>query len=232
MMRPDGHFTPDYTIYKEFTFEAAHRLPHVPEGHKCARLHGHNYRVQVFVAGDELQDSGMLIDFGDVRRECREAMSCFDHRYLNELDEFADAYPTTEQLAQSATFVAGHMDDDGDTSSITLSETEESEHELCFQLRSADLSGGEAVEIRGTDNRVAFTTYTQTPSITVASSGITVAEIMAVLAGKGQQYPVRLPPRAHVESTTIDAFFGTPPIPPEESRLIGAVYSMSPSRIG
>ncbi len=145
---------------------------------------------------------------------------------------FTDDDVTTEQLAQSQTFVAGHMDDDGDCPAVSISETGESEFEICFQLRSAELSGGEAVEIRAVDSGVALATYTQTPSITVASSGITVAEIMAALAGKGQQYPARLTPRAHVESTTIDAFFGTPPIPPEESRLIGAVYSMSPSRVG
>jgi 6-pyruvoyltetrahydropterin/6-carboxytetrahydropterin synthase len=88
-----------YEVMVEATFEAAHQLP-LHEG-KCARLHGHNYRVQVFVAGDQLQDSGMLIDFGDVRRECRETIDYFDHRYLNELDEFTDAYPTAEQLARS-----------------------------------------------------------------------------------------------------------------------------------
>ena len=84
---------------------------------------------------------------------------------------FTDDDATTEQLAQSKTFVAGHMDDDGSSPAVSISDTEESEFEICFQLRSAELSGGEAVEIRIVDSGSALTTYTQTPSITVASAG-------------------------------------------------------------
>ena len=51
-------------IYKEFTFEAAHRLPNVPEGHKCARLHGHSFRVVVYVAGPVQEPIGWVMDFG------------------------------------------------------------------------------------------------------------------------------------------------------------------------
>ena len=87
-----------YEVMVETSFEAAHRLPQ--HKGKCARLHGHNYRVQAFVAGDQLDAGGMLIDFGDVKRECRAAMQDLDHQYLNELAEFADASPTTEQLAR------------------------------------------------------------------------------------------------------------------------------------
>ena len=83
---------------------------------------------------------------------------------------FTDDDATTEQLAQSQTFVAGHMDDDGDCPAVSLSETEESEFEICFQLRSAELSGGESVEIRIVDSGSALDTYTQTPSITVAAA--------------------------------------------------------------
>ena len=49
-------------IYREFTFESAHRLPHVPAGHKCARLHGHSYRVQVHVSGPVGEQSGWIMD--------------------------------------------------------------------------------------------------------------------------------------------------------------------------
>lgn len=87
-----------YEVMVETRFEAAHQLPQ--HKGKCARLHGHNYSVQVFVAGQELNDAGMLIDFGDVKRECRATLRAFDHRYLNELPEFAEVYPTTEQLAR------------------------------------------------------------------------------------------------------------------------------------
>ncbi len=82
-----------------------------------------------------------------------------------------DGDATTEQLAQSQTFVAGQMDENGTSASLTLSETEESEWELVFQLRSADLSGGETVQLRITENGTALDAYTQTPSITVASGG-------------------------------------------------------------
>ena len=50
-------------VFREFTFEAAHRLPNVAPGHKCARLHGHSFRVEVHVAGEVDESTGMLIDF-------------------------------------------------------------------------------------------------------------------------------------------------------------------------
>lgn len=54
-------------IYREFTFEAAHRLPNVPDGHKCSRLHGHSYRVEVHVTGTVGDDTGWVQDFGDIK---------------------------------------------------------------------------------------------------------------------------------------------------------------------
>src|SRR5688572_22568996 len=53
-------------IFREFRFEAAHRLPNVPEGHKCARLHGHSYRVAIHVRGEVGQHSGWVMDFADI----------------------------------------------------------------------------------------------------------------------------------------------------------------------
>ncbi len=55
-------------IFKEFTFEAAHRLPHVPEGHKCARLHGHSFRVELHVRGPVDRATGWVMDFADIKR--------------------------------------------------------------------------------------------------------------------------------------------------------------------
>ena len=52
-------------IYKDFTFEAAHRLPNVPEGHKCSRLHGHSYRVSIHIEGPIGETSGWVADFAD-----------------------------------------------------------------------------------------------------------------------------------------------------------------------
>ena len=53
-------------IYREFTFEAAHRLPQVPAGHKCARLHGHSYRVEIHLRGDVDETTGWVLDFGEI----------------------------------------------------------------------------------------------------------------------------------------------------------------------
>ena len=76
---------------------------------------------------------------------------------------------TTEQLAGAATFVAGHMDETGACSSVTISDSEDSEFELVFQLLSSELSGGESVQIRCVDSGTALNTYTLTPTITVAT---------------------------------------------------------------
>ena len=50
-------------IFREFTFEAAHRLPHVPEGHKCARLHGHSFRIEIHIYGPVDAATGWVMDF-------------------------------------------------------------------------------------------------------------------------------------------------------------------------
>ena len=54
-------------IFREFTFEAAHRLPGVPASHKCSRLHGHSFRLEIHVAGDVEPASGMVMDFADIK---------------------------------------------------------------------------------------------------------------------------------------------------------------------
>ena len=73
-------------IFREFTFEAAHRLPNVPEGHKCARLHGHSYRVEVHVAGDVGPVSGWVMDFADIKAAFKPLEDRLDHHYLNEVE--------------------------------------------------------------------------------------------------------------------------------------------------
>lgn len=84
-------------IYKEFTFEAAHRLPNVPEGHKCARLHGHSFHVRVTVAGELDPRLGWVMDFADMKAACRDVHDRLDHRYLNEIDGLEN--PTSERIA-------------------------------------------------------------------------------------------------------------------------------------
>ncbi|MEU7526596.1 6-carboxytetrahydropterin synthase QueD [Saccharothrix sp. NPDC042600] len=84
-------------IFREFTFEAAHRLPEVPEGHKCARLHGHSYRVTVHVEGSVDPTAGWVMDFGDVKAAFKPLEEQLDHHYLNEVPGLEN--PTSENLA-------------------------------------------------------------------------------------------------------------------------------------
>jgi 6-pyruvoyltetrahydropterin/6-carboxytetrahydropterin synthase len=84
-------------IFKEFRFEAAHRLPNVPEGHKCARLHGHSFVVGVYVDGPVGDDSGWVMDFGDLSAVFMPIYEQLDHYYLNDIEGLEN--PTSENLA-------------------------------------------------------------------------------------------------------------------------------------
>ncbi len=84
-------------LYKEFGFESAHSLPHVPAGHKCARVHGHSFRVRVSVVGGVGDRSGWVMDFADLKAAVEPTIDALDHRYLNDLDGLAN--PTSEVLA-------------------------------------------------------------------------------------------------------------------------------------
>src|SRR5437762_11104539 len=85
-------------IFKEFTFEAAHRLPHVPVGHKCGRLHGHSYRFEIHVRGPIDDRLGWVIDFSDIKAAFRPLNEQLDHYYLNEIEGLDN--PTSENLAR------------------------------------------------------------------------------------------------------------------------------------
>jgi 6-pyruvoyltetrahydropterin/6-carboxytetrahydropterin synthase len=85
-------------IYREFTFEAAHRLPRVPDGHKCARLHGHSYKVQVHVSGDVDPATGWVMDFAGIKKAFRPLQDQLDHYYLNDVPGLDN--PTSENLAR------------------------------------------------------------------------------------------------------------------------------------
>jgi 6-pyruvoyltetrahydropterin/6-carboxytetrahydropterin synthase len=84
-------------IFKEFTFEAAHRLPSLPPEHKCSRLHGHSFRVRVCVAGPVDERTGWVMDFGDIKAACKPVIDELDHRYLNEIPGLEN--PTSERIA-------------------------------------------------------------------------------------------------------------------------------------
>ena len=85
-------------ISKEFSFEAAHRLPNVPAAHKCARLHGHSFIVKITVAGDVGESSGWVMDFADVEAACEPIRAQLDHHYLNDIDGLEN--PTSEIIAR------------------------------------------------------------------------------------------------------------------------------------
>lgn len=85
-------------IWKDFTFEAAHLLPRVPEGHKCRRLHGHSYRVRVVVEGDLDPDLAWVVDYADLREAFEPIRRQLDHFYLNDIGGLEN--PTTEALAK------------------------------------------------------------------------------------------------------------------------------------
>ncbi|RMI09760.1 MAG: 6-carboxytetrahydropterin synthase QueD [Calditrichaeota bacterium] len=85
-------------IFKEFTFEAAHYLPHVPEGHKCRRLHGHSFRVRIYVQGPVGEESGWVMDFADLKRAFTPLHRQLDHHFLNEIEGLEN--PTSENIAR------------------------------------------------------------------------------------------------------------------------------------
>lgn len=85
-------------IFKAFTLEAAHRLPNVPPGHKCARLHGHSFRVEIAVSGEPGPASGWVMDFGDIKTAFQPLYDQLDHHYLNDIEGLDN--PTSERLAE------------------------------------------------------------------------------------------------------------------------------------
>ncbi|HXX69587.1 MAG TPA: 6-carboxytetrahydropterin synthase QueD [Polyangiaceae bacterium] len=85
-------------LVHEFRFEAAHRLPRVPPGHKCARLHGHSFRVEVAVHGPVNPETGWLLDFQALHEAWRPLSEQLDHRYLNDVAGLEN--PTSEVLSR------------------------------------------------------------------------------------------------------------------------------------
>jgi 6-pyruvoyltetrahydropterin/6-carboxytetrahydropterin synthase len=85
-------------IFKLFTIEAAHRLPFVPVGHKCSRLHGHSFQIEVHVRGPLDPRLGWVIDFDDLKAAFKPVEDRIDHHYLNEVEGLEN--PTSENLAR------------------------------------------------------------------------------------------------------------------------------------
>ena len=88
--------SPEVELSHTFTFEAAHSLPLVPEGHKCRRLHGHSFRVDVEVKGPLDEHAGWLIDYADIKAAIAPLRERLDHYHLNEIEGLEN--PTSEVL--------------------------------------------------------------------------------------------------------------------------------------
>jgi 6-pyruvoyltetrahydropterin/6-carboxytetrahydropterin synthase len=83
-------------LFKEFGIEAAHRLPNVPANHKCARLHGHSFRITVHISGDVDPDLGWVLDFAEIGAAFAPIHERLDHRCLNDVPGLEN--PTSENL--------------------------------------------------------------------------------------------------------------------------------------
>ncbi len=86
------------TLTHDFIFEAAHQLPHAPKGHKCQRLHGHSWAIEVNVAGEIDEKTGWLVDYDELERVFAPVHETLDHRVLNEIEGLEN--PTSENLAR------------------------------------------------------------------------------------------------------------------------------------
>jgi 6-pyruvoyltetrahydropterin/6-carboxytetrahydropterin synthase len=97
-------------------FAAAHRLTMV--GAKCENMHGHNWKIEVVLAGDQLNAAGVLMDFGEIKAILRDIIGRLDHQFLNELPIFAGRQPSSERIAA---FVADHLQQALGTPSVRVS---------------------------------------------------------------------------------------------------------------
>jgi 6-pyruvoyltetrahydropterin/6-carboxytetrahydropterin synthase len=84
-------------LQRDFRFEAAHFLPRVPEGHKCARMHGHSYAITIVIEGDVHDEHGWIMDFAEIDDHVQPLVRSLDHRVLNEIEGLGN--PTSEHLA-------------------------------------------------------------------------------------------------------------------------------------
>lgn len=85
-------------LTRSYRADAAHRLPRLPLGHKCARLHGHGYRIEVTVRGEVGEDTGWVMDYAEIDRAAEPVVALLDHNYLNEIEGLEN--PTSEVLAR------------------------------------------------------------------------------------------------------------------------------------
>jgi 6-pyruvoyltetrahydropterin/6-carboxytetrahydropterin synthase len=97
-------------------FAAAHQLKMVAK--KCENLHGHNWKIEVCVKGEKLNNAGVLIDFGEIKKHVSGIMDSLDHKFLNELSYFENGNPSSENIA---CFIAGALQQALDQTGIHVS---------------------------------------------------------------------------------------------------------------
>lgn len=85
-------------LVKTFNFEAAHTLPNCPPGHKCGRLHGHSYQVDIHVTGQVDEKAGWVVDFGQIKPLVEPVLAELDHHFLNDVPGLANS--TSEHIAR------------------------------------------------------------------------------------------------------------------------------------
>ena len=88
-----------YRIAKRFEFSASHQLSHLPDGHQCARLHGHNYAVELILEAEYLGSEGFVLDYGQLAPFKEYIDHTFDHRHLNDVLGSPEL-TTAERLAE------------------------------------------------------------------------------------------------------------------------------------
>ena len=84
-------------IYKRFVFDSAHFLPNVPEGHKCKNIHGHTYKLMVYLEGDLDEELQWVMDFKDLKDVVKPIVDRLDHQLMNEIEGLEN--PTAERIA-------------------------------------------------------------------------------------------------------------------------------------
>ncbi len=85
-------------LFKYFTFDSAHYLPKVPDGHKCKALHGHTYRLTLYIEGEVDEDTGWVMDFGELKKIALSIVRSLDHKLLNDIPGLEN--PTCENIAR------------------------------------------------------------------------------------------------------------------------------------
>ena len=84
-------------IFKTFTFDSAHSLPNVPDGHKCKAVHGHTYQLTIFIEGPLVENLEWVMDFAEVKSVVEPIVKILDHKYMNDIEGLEN--PTCERIA-------------------------------------------------------------------------------------------------------------------------------------